>query len=562
MRDGTTLYADVYRPDNQQRYPAVLTRLPYNKNVEFPTGAGYLNPITYARAGYAVVIQDVRGTGASEGSAVFWRQEIEDGYDSVESIATQPWCDGNVGMIGFSYFGYTQWAAAVAQPPHLKAICPAFTNTIPHAFPYTLRGDKFGLQTHSVWALMMSNLLFLRSDRSPGLSPAVMEKLIHLADHKDELFRLLPLPDSPIVQTVDELGMVPSFVDLLSQADDAEFWQKIGGPLPLEKVNAPALHIAGWYDTNTLPAVINSYLALARAAAEKGARPRQKLIIGPWIHSAEMVNKIGELDLGQRSSGAVENITGQQIRWFDRWLKGLAAGAADESPVRIFVMGENRWRNENEWPLARAQYREYYFHSQGHANTRSGNGSLSPAAPSAEPFDSFVYDPRNPVPSHILGPGAYDQWAVEDRPDVLVYTSEPLTDNLEVTGPIKVNLWAASSAVDTDFTAKLVDVWPDGRAYNLAEGITRAGYQPGKGLQPIVPGEVNRYLIDLGATSNVFKAGHRVRVEISSSEFPKWDRNLNTGEPIAKGAEIKLALQSIFHQVQFASHIVLPVISS
>jgi hypothetical protein len=224
-------------------------------------------------------------------------------------------------------------------------------------------------------------------------------------------------------------------------------------------------------------------------------------------------------------------------------------------------MGDNVWRNENEWPLARTKYTCFYFHSGGQANTRFGNGFLNTRRPGDEPFDSYIYDPRNPVPSHEMGMGAYNQLEVESRTDVLVYTSEPLKTKLEVTGPVEVKLFAASSAVDTDFTCKLVDVWPDGKAYNVAEGIIRAGYrESGKVMKPIKPGKVYEYSISLGATSNMFKVGHRIRVEISSSNFPKWDRNLNTGHPLGQDAEIQLAMQTIYHNQQFLSYILLPVI--
>jgi uncharacterized protein len=561
LRDGTILYSDVYRPEAHGCYPAIITRLPYNKNIEFPSGTNaYMDPVAFARAGYAVVIQDVRGTGSSEGDAAYWQQEVEDSYDSVEAIAAEPWCDGNVGMFGYSYFGYTQWAAAVAQPPHLKTICPGFTDTEFHRFPFTIRGDKLKLRTHYYWTVFMSLLGMLRSKKSPGQIKAVTDRLIYLNDHLDELVYFLPLKDSEVIKTVDDLGMVPRFYDLLTHTEDFKFWEKTGGQLPLDKVTIPVFHIVGWFDIDFCPAIINNYLELERLGALAGKKLKQKLIIGPWVHTGEMPSKTGEMQFGGSASGAMDNIIGRQISWFDHWLKGKNNSIEEEPPVHIFIMGENRWREENEWPLARTQYCEYYFHSHGCANTLSGDGSLSETPPGEEPFDGYLYDPRNPVKTHKMGTGCYDQREVESRSDVLVYSTEPLTANLEVTGPVKVKLWASTSAVDTDFTAKLVDVFPDGRAFNMAEGIIRAGYQPKIGLKALTPGKIYEYKIDLGPTSNVFQAGHRIRVEISSSDFPKWDRNLNTGAPLGVGTEIKTAMQNVFHQRQFASHIVLPVI--
>jgi hypothetical protein len=273
------------------------------------------------------------------------------------------------------------------------------------------------------------------------------------------------------------------------------------------------------------------------------------------------------LDLGIASAGASIDLTGMHIRWFDYWLKGIANGIMDEPPIRIFVMGDNVWRNEKEWPLARTKYTKYYFHSDGKANSRFGNGVLSPKISANEETDVYLYDPRNPVPYKWGGSGisptfvVQDQEEVEKRADVLVYTSEPLKNDLEVTGPIEAKLWASSSAVDTDFTTKLVDVYPNGKAYNLVEGIVRARHRQSVAKPKLIePGKIYEYSIKLKPTSNVFKTGHRIRVQISSSNFPKWDRNLNTGHPIGQDAEIMVAMQTIYHDKQYPSHIVLPVI--
>jgi putative CocE/NonD family hydrolase len=560
MRDGTILYADIFRPDKPGRYPAVLTRLPYNKNIIFPTGSGYMNPHRYARSGYAAVIQDVRGTGASEGDPFFFRQEYNDGYDSVEWLAEQPWCDGNVGMYGYSYFGYTQFAAAITRPPHLKAICPGYTVTVPRYFLFSLRGDKFKLQIEFPWRHIISSLRLLRRKDSSRDNKELRERLTYLTDNIKEQFRFLPLKDAPAVEIFSELGLLPLYADILAHQDDDAYWQQICDLDPVGKIDVPAFHFSGWYDVDLTPAVINSYSQIKEKGGSETARQHQKLLIGPWVHTADMPNKVGELDFGLASSGATVDIAGMHLRWYDCWLKGIDNGVREEPPVRLFVMGDNAWRNEQEWPLARTKFTRYYFHSGGRANSRFGDGGLSTAVPGDEPFDSYLYDPRNPVPSHEMGTGAYNQLGVESRPDVLVYTTGPLQADLEVTGPVETRLFAASSAVDTDFTGKLVDVWPDGRAYNVAEGIIRTTYRQPGARKPIEPGEVYEYPLSLGATSNVFKAGHRIRLEISSSNFPKWDRNLNTGHPLGQDAEIKLAMQSIFHDPRFPSHIVLPVI--
>jgi putative CocE/NonD family hydrolase len=560
MRDGTVLYADVWRPDAGGRYPVIMTRTPYNKNFQFPVRAGYMNPQRLARAGYAVVIQDVRGTGDSEGKAFFWKQEIEDGYDAVEAIASQPWCDGNIGMYGFSYFGYTQLAAAIARPPHLKAICPGMTNHVPQSFPFSNRGDTFKAQLHLGWYLGRVLQELLRKKLPPEEFKTALQRLIYLTDTVKEQAGFLPMKDSPAIKFIDELDLVqPGYSGVLKDPAANGYWKEVGSALPLENIDVPVFHFAGWYDTEMTPGVIDSYQIIN---AKKSSKPvRQKLLLGPWIHSADMMNIVGQLDFGLMSSGALADVTGMHLRWFDRWLKGKANGVEEEPPVRIFVMGDNVWRDENEWPLARTKYTNYYIHSGGQANTRSGNGALSRHKPDDETTDSFLYDPRNPAPSNEMGMGVFDQQWIEDRPDILVYTSTPLEKDLEVTGPVRVKLYAASSAVDTDFTGKLIDVWPEGMAYHVAEGIIRARYRrSSRKSELLTPGEVYEYDIDLGFTSNVFKVAHRIRIEISSSHSPKWERNLNTGNPIGEDADSKIAAQTIYHDTKHASCIVLPVI--
>jgi uncharacterized protein len=329
----------------------------------------------------------------------------------------------------------------------------------------------------------------------------------------------------------------------------------------------PCFHAGGWYHHVITSAVIKDYIVITEKAASEVARKNQKLLLGPWVHVGGP-GLVGEIDFGTSASGAAIDLPGMHIRWFDYWLKGIKNGIMEEPPVRIFVMGDNIWRDENEWPLARTKYTPCYFHSKGQANTRSGDGVLSTEIPGEEAADNYLYDPRNPVPTQA-GAGraiehvfeAHDQGIVEDRPDVLVYTTSVLKSDTEVTGPVVIKLFAASSAVDTDFTGKLVDVWPDGKAYNVVDGVVRARYRNSISKPELIePDNIYEYTIDLRYTSIVFKAGHRIRVEISSSNFARWDRNLNTGKPIGRDTEIKVALQTIFHNRQFPSHIILPII--
>jgi len=325
-------------------------------------------------------------------------------------------------------------------------------------------------------------------------------------------------------------------------------------------------HVTSWYDIFLHGGLANFCGLRERGMNEETCRA-QKLLIGPWAHlfpyTTPTSGGTGEADFG---SNALIDIHAIQLRWFDHFLKGIDTGILDEPPVKIFVMGENTWRDEHEWPLARTRYTPYYFHSQGKANTLGGDGTLGLELPGEEPPDRYTYDPNDPVPTRggatlIIPMGVYDQRPVEERRDVLVYTSAPVEKLLEVTGPVKVKLYASSSAPDTDFTAKLVEVRPDGYAQNLTDGIVRARYRPSRQYPTFLkPEEVTEFTIDLWATSHVFLPGHRIRVEIASSNFPRFDRNLNTGEDQATSTRVQSAQQTIFHDRHYPSHILLPVI--
>jgi putative CocE/NonD family hydrolase len=562
MRDGTILYADIYRPDTKGQFPAILTRTPYDKEMSFTMmGEGYMNPRRIAKAGYAVVIQDCRGTGVSEGIYYPHITEQQDGYDTVESLASQPWCNGVVGMYGVSYLGFTQWAAAATQPPHLKAICPGEYPAFVRGAPFFI-GGIHNLRTLLRWCLTLSGRAIAMSKLPPKKLKPLRERLEHIMNTIDKQCYFLPWKDMPAVKLMEELGLPTFFSDNIKYMEDDSYWDRLCSPTPIEKITIPALHISGWYDI-TPGYVLSNYVEMCKRSGNELARKNQKIIIGPWTHGNIMLSTAGELDFGSYSTGVAADVTGLHIQWFNHWLKNIDNGITEEPPVRIFVMGDNIWRNEDEWPLARTKYTNYYFHNSGRANSRSGDGFLSTQPPGEEETDVYLYDPRNPVPSMdvVNGDGARDQSDIEERPDVLVYTSAPMEKSVEVTGPIVVKLYAASSAVDTDFTGKLVDVWPNGKAYNLCEGIIRARYRASVTKAKLIqPSRVYEFSLDLGATSNVFKAGHSIRVEISSSNFPKWDRNLNTGHPIGQDAEIKVALQTVFHNRKYPSCIVLPVI--
>ncbi len=562
MRDGVTLYADIYRPHQEGEFPVLLTRLPYNKDLPFYSHR-YLDTHRMVQNGYVVIVQDVRGRFHSEGEFYPFLYEAEDGYDTVEWAASLPYSNGKVGMFGLSYYGFTQLLAATEQPPHLQAMVPAMTlndwrnNSLD-------KGGKFLVASSETWALESVAPEELR--RKYGDSDEyrmLMEKMAGYYDRLEEWYSYKPVQEWPPLK---ELGAAAYFFDMLEGNVTDEMAQRMSILEKYHQIQLPAYHIAGWYD-NLLQSTLKNYMEL-----KKQGQAMQKLIIGPWGHGV-FSSVIGERNFGLRASGdwidGKDDLTALHIRWFDHWLKGEETVLRDEAPVRLFVMGINEWRDEQEWPIARAKYVPYYLHSEGKANSRFGDGWLSWEKPLLdEPEDMFVYDPANPVPTNGGGTlyagvqtmGPKDQRQLEAREDVLVYTSEPLAKPLEVTGPVQVKLWAKTSAVDTDFTAKLVDVFPDGTAYNLTDGVVRAKYRNGTDQGEQIQNEILEYTIDLWPTSNVFLPDHRIRVEISSSNFPRYDTNVNTGDTMISSNVHQTAEQTIYHQEIYPSHIILPVV--
>jgi putative CocE/NonD family hydrolase len=563
MRDGIVLYADVYRPDSPGPFPVALQRTPYDKG-----SAGSmtnLDPMKAARNGYAVVIQDTRGRYTSEGEFYAFRDEINDGYDTVEWAAAQPWSTGKVGMYGASYVGATQWLAAVARPPHLAAIVPNVTASNYHE-GWAYQGGAFELGFNVSWTLLqltLANFGAISSTKDVGAERR--QELISAVNDMELSFRHLPTKDLPQLQG----GLADYYYDWLAHPEFDDYWKNLCIEDNHPRLNVPAYNIGGWYDI-FLGGTIRNFLGMRANGGSDDARRGQKLLIGPWQHGSRGGSVVGDHYFGLAADAMAADLDGVHFRWFDYWLKGIDNGVLDEPPVRVFVMGDNVWREEQEWPLARAQNTSYYLHSQGKANSSSGDGSLSPEAPGEEPPDVYLYNPADPVPTrggglccnpYFAANGAFDQQDIEARPDVLVYSTPPLERDLEVTGPVTVTLWAATSQTDTDFTAKLVDVCEDGCARNLTDGIIRARYRDSSSNASFVePGRVYHYTIDLWATSNVFQRGHRIRVEISSSNFPRFDRNTNTGNVIAGDAEFKPALQTVMHDAQHPSHITLPVV--
>ena len=555
MRDGTILRADIYRAAEGGPFPVLLVRTPYGEPMV--RTAPVLPAID---AGFAVVLQHCRGTGTSDGEFTPFASEPDDGVDTIEWCARQPWCNGRVGMYGPSYLGMVQFAAAVAAPPALTCLLPVVA---PADYYGGLAYRQGALQLGQMlgwYTLKSAQTLLYRAAAGEDVSADLGALLRHMTRMVAD-YDHLPAREAPAVSRI-----LLSWQTWLDHEQRDAYWNDLSYAARRERITTPALHVGGWFDL-FLGGTLDNFRTLSRAAATEHARRNQALIVGPWTHM-DQTGAAGELNFGMLASALAIQLEQQQIRFLRRF---AADGAQDwDGPrVRLFVMGDNVWRDEDDWPLARTRWTRWYLHPAG---------GLSPAAPPPGAAAShFTYDPGDPVPT-VGGPtliyggpdggvswmgGARDQRAIEARPDVLSFTSEILDEDLEVTGPLTVTLHAATSAADTDFTAKLVDVWPDGRAMGLADGIVRARYRDGTGRPaPIAPGAVHEYTIDLIATSQVFKAGHRLRVDISSSNFPCFDRNPGNGAPAATATadDFVLAEQAIYHDEEHPSYITLPVI--
>ena len=555
MRDGTLLRADIYRPARGGPFPALLIRTPYGEP------AIRTAPVLPALdAGFAVVLQYCRGTGTSDGDFTPFEYEADDGVDCIEWCARQDWCDGRVGMWGSSYGGMVQLAAAVHAPAALRCLVPIVTPA-----------DYYGGLAYRQGAFQLGQLLgwyTMKSAQSVGyramagedVSADAAALLAHTASLAAE-YRHLPARDMPAVSSI-----LPGWQRWLDHETLDGYWRELSYATRRDRITTPALHVGGWFDL-FLGGTLDNYRTLRQHAATEQARRNQALIVGPWTH-ADQTGVAGELNFGLLASAPSIGLEQLQIGFLRRFVTGEQPDGTGLR-VKLFVMGDNVWRDEEDWPLARTEWTRWYLHA---------GGALNPAVPPPDAAAShYRHDPADPVPTAggpVLIPpgpdggvswmgGPRDQRAVEARPDVLCFTSAVLGDDLEVTGPVTVTLHAATSAADTDFTAKLVDVWPDGRAMGVADGIVRARYRDGTGQPaPITPGAVHEYVIDLIATSQVFKAGHRVRVDVASSNFPCFDRNPGSGAAAATATErdFVVADQTICHDAEHPSYITLPVI--
>ena len=552
-RDGVTLKADIYRPVGEGAFPVLLQRTPYNKDGAFEFA------LKAVARGFMVVVQDVRGRYTSDGEWYTFKHEMDDGYDTVEWAAALPHSNGKVGMFGGSYVGATQMLAAISHPPHLAGICPVVTASNYHE-NWTYQGGAFEQWFNESWTSGLAQDTFNRVIKDD--SNAVLgDRVLPLTDFP--VFNLKPVASGS--QMTHELA--PYFLDWLAHPTYDSYWKQWSIEENYEKIQVPALTIAAWYDIFQGGSLRN-FVGLKEHAGSETARSAQRLLVTIGGHAGGG-RKIGDVDFGPAAMDYDENTI--TLDWYDYLFQGKQNQFASQNPVRIFVMGKNEWRDEPAWPLARAKQTSYFLQSAGKANSASGDGVLSNVSPQDDATDHFNYDPANPVPtvggplccdSVHLRPGPRDQKDVEARSDVLVYSTPPLEDDLEVTGPVTLDLFAKSSAVDTDFTAKLVDVSPSGFAQNLTEGILRATFRESTAGEPkpITPDQVYEYKIDLWSTSNVFLKGHRIRLEVSSSNFSRFDRNLNTGQSAAHDSQSVKATNTILHDSAHPSALILPVV--
>jgi putative CocE/NonD family hydrolase len=574
MRDGIKLSTDLYFPEGAKgRLPAVLIRTVYSKNGTFDWNPVYKELV---HRGYVVAIQDVRGRYESEGDYVTADNRREDGYDTVEWLISQQWSNGKVGSAGCSYLGETQVVlAAVKHPSHVAAIPMSAASGFyaPGRAWQAFSGGVFELAQTAGWFAGSGTKVFYGPppsvDRQEWFrSPAA--KLFNQAPKIDFDAYLKLLPSLPVADILQRAGLPPTdYEQWVTSLPDAEYFRNKDWAKATDTFNVPAIFMDSWYDYGPAE-TIEMFRLFRENAQSKSAANNQFMIIGPSTHCAytEATEKtiVGERNLGDARLDYVDI----QLRWYDYWLKGVDNGITDMPRIQYYVMGINQWQASDVWPPQGTSYHRWYLSSEGQANSRNGDGVLSMSTPTENGSDTFKYDPAYPVPS--LGghtcctgsdteAGGYDQAEIELRNDVLVYTSDMLTEGIEVTGALEVVLFVSSSALDTDFTAKLVDVYPDGRAFNIQEGALRMRFRESLSESVLMdPGVIYEAHLDLHATSNYFGPGHRIRLEVSSSNFPRLERNLNTGGNNFDETKWKVARNTVYHSAEYPSHIVLPIV--
>lgn len=551
MRDGVRLSADVYLPASGGPFPTILTRTPYESSRD----VFIENGVRWAERGYAFVVQDCRGRFESEGVFHAYLPEIEDGHDTLEWVAGQAWCDGKIGMWGRSYGALTQWLSAPLGSPHLTCMAP-----------HVICDDHFGDCHYLGGAFQLLLSLGAAAIWETNLATVTGAQGARLFQNAKFWSHL------PIIE-MDERAIgrrIPYWREWLEHPTRDEYWRRLRVTDQYDRVTAPAFQQGGWYDAYP-GSLLRIHEGMRDGAATPRARAETRGLIGPWSHEVPETKTVGDLDFGP---DAHVDVAREERRWFDWQLGGVDGGISEEPPLRWFTTGANRWRAGAEWPPPGTETMPWYLHSQGRAN-RDDDARLDRDRPGDEPPDRFEYDPRSPAPSlggnlssrlistHAETPmrgGPVEQAPIERRPDVLVYTSSAMERDLEVSGPIELVLYAESSARDTDFVARVTDVDPAGRSFVLTEGILRARYRGGlERMELLERSEAAEFRIRLYPVSHVFRAGHRIRLQVTSSCFPRFTRNLNTGEDVGTGTRMLTARNTILHATAYPSHLRLPV---
>lgn len=540
MRDGVKLYGDLYRPAREGKFPVLIVRTPYGVQRD----GVHENMIQFAQHGYAVLVQDVRGRYESEGAWDPFRAEANDGYDTIEWAAKQPWSNGKVGLQGGSYLGHVQWRAATQSPPSLVTMFPAVASTDIYK-NWLSHGGAFRLSFNYGWgvARMPNRIMLPQYWHTEKYAPDELKY--------ETILRSLPLNE---LDKQSGGGAVPHFRDWVKHQSYDDYWRSISDEEHFAKVKVPVHTSGGWFDI-FLNGTINGFTGMRRQGGTEKARRESKMTIGAWGHGPSQ--KFGDMDFGPTAN---RNLFERQLRWYDHYLKGVDNGVHREPPVEIFYMGVNRWKHAEDWPLPGTKFTPMYL---------SSAKALAIRKPSDAGTNQYSYDPNNPVPTTggnnccgtptVAGPR--DQRPVEARDDVLVYTSEALSEPVAIAGPVKMNLFAATDGRDTDWMVKLVDVDPNGVAMNVAEGILRARFRNGVDkMELLAPNQVYEFAVDMAGTANVFQAGHKIRVDITSSNFPQFDRNPNTGDDLGVSGKVRTAKQTIHSGGSRASHILLPVV--
>jgi putative CocE/NonD family hydrolase len=547
MRDGVGLRADILLPSAQGKVPALIYRTPYGKQFALQEYKTFEKAVA---RGYAVVVQDVRGRYASDGEFVAYQNEGRDGYDTIEWVAQQPWCDGNVGTFGLSYPGAVQWLGAVENPPHLKAMVPAMTFSTPRNFFYS-GGVFVGSWLDWIWMNIAPDLR--RRKNLPG--PKTYEEAAETWKREhDRLQTYLPLRDLPDLKDV-----APFYYEWLAHPPADPWWEWAELRNKYGRVHAAVLNLSGWYDEAYGPdgATTNVNGLLKERRGEKD--PRARTIIGPWTHGGQEKTRAGEREFGPSAAIDYDELI---LRWMDRYVRGIENGVNRDKPVRLFVMGKNIWRDEDAWPLARAKAQTYYLRSESNSARFARLNQTVPDR--AGSYNEFVSDPAHPLTDPYTAYGAHDYRSLAGRNDVLVYDSDPLMADTEVTGPMRAEIYVSANVPDIDLWVRLLDVAPDGTTFNLMSpglDVLRASYRSEK-LQPewLKPGEIYKLTLDRMLASNVFRAGHQIRIQISGAFFPHLSRNLQSGQSEVISSAMCPAHVRIYHDPDHRSRIELPVI--